>query len=329
VTHAVTARRGGGTPIAIISSPVARAAGRGEDFSVTTATPKSPDAEVHIHHSSYVSWSMIVIVLLLVGVSLLSVLPPVLSSRVSSFWIFSKPQMLVIGGLTLTLLLLAGLAHQMRYLNALRSQFQTARTNERERAERHTARLYALLNMGRVMVAHSDLQTVFDSITRLCCDAFGCDRASLMLFDPEADMLEVRAVSGAKIPEGVLGHRQPVGKGIAGWVAQRREPLLVTPSLPFIPGIELGKKEVCGAMVVPIILRDELVGVINVSTRSGDIVFDADDMRALQAFAENVGAAIRHAEKADWMRATIRRLQEQRDRGAQPSPAGSPESQGP
>ncbi len=291
-----------------------------------TGTPSG--AEIRIDRGSYVSWSLIVIVVLLLGVSLLSVLPPFLNSRLASSWIFSKPQMLVIAGLTLTLMLLAGLAHQMRYLNALHLQFEQARKSERERAERHTVRLYALLNMGRVMVAQSDLQTVFDSITKLCCDAFKCDRASLMLFDPEADMLEVRAVSGTKVPEGVLGHRQPVGIGIAGWVAQRREPLLVTPSLPFIQGIELSKKEVCGAMVVPIILRDELVGVINVSTRSKDVEFDNDDMRALQAFAENVGAAIRHAEQAEWMRATIRKLQDQKERGAHLNPAGQPENHG-
>jgi len=53
--------------------------------------------------------------------------------------------------------------------------------------------------------------------------------------------------------------------------------------------------------------------VINVSSRNGQVEFDHDDVRALQAFAENVGAAIRHAEQAEWMRATIRKLQGQRD----------------
>jgi GAF domain-containing protein len=53
--------------------------------------------------------------------------------------------------------------------------------------------------------------------------------------------------------------------------------------------------------------------VINVSARAPHIDFDHDDVRALQAFAENVGAAIRHAEQAEWMRATIRKLQGQKD----------------
>lgn len=269
---------------------------------------------VRIKHSSYVNWSLIAIVSMLVLVSIVSVLPPVLSSHLSAIWIFSKPQMLVIVGLSLTLVLLAGLAHQMRYLRALRAQFELVQSSERERSERQTARLYALLNMGRVMVTQSDLQTVFDSITKLCCDAFGCDQASLMLFDAQADVLEVRAVSGKNVPEGIIGTRQPIGKGIAGWVAQKREPLLLTPSMAPIAGLEFRKKDLAAAMVVPVILRDELVGVINVSARPPHVEFDHDDVRALQAFAENVGAAIRHAEQAEWMRATIRKLQGQKER---------------
>jgi GAF domain-containing protein len=180
--------------------------------------------------------------------------------------------------------------------------------------------------MGRVMVEQSDLQTVFDSITKLCCDGFSCDQASLMLFDAEAGVLEVCAVSGKNVPEGVLGARQPIGNGISGWVAQKREPLLLTPSQPPIPGLELRKKDLTAAMVVPVILRDELVGVINVSARGQRVDFDQDDVRALQAFAENVGAAIRHAEQAEWMRATIRKLQAQKENhptGAQTAPRGS------
>jgi len=282
----------------------------------TTGGSHERTVSTEIHRSAYVNWFLIITVVLLTAVSSLSVLPPVLSDRISSFWIFSKPQMMVIVGLTLTLVLLAGLAHQQRYLAALRAQFKANQKLERERAERHTARLYALLNVSRVMVAQSDLQTVFDSITKLCCDAFGCDQASLMLLDPNTDTLEVRAVSGKNIPEGVLGARQPVGKGIAGYVAQKREPLLLKhrDTQADIPGLELRKKDLSAAMVVPVILRDELVGVINVSARSKDVEFDSDDVKALQAFAENVGAAVRHTEQAEWMRATIRKLQSQRDR---------------
>jgi len=249
--------------------------------------------EISVNRRSYVNWSLIGTVALLTLVSLASVLPPFFSSDLSSFWIFSKRQMLLILCLSLTLILLAFLAHQMRYLHALRGEFELARTNERERVERHTARLYALLNLNHVMVAQSGLQTVFDSVTRLCGDAFGCDRASLMLFDATAQVLEVCAVSGKNVPEGVLGARQPIGKGIAGWVAEKREPLLIGPSQEPVDGLEFLKKDVCGAMVVPVILRDELVGVINVSTRSRHVEFNLDDVRALQAYRRDAQTSLR------------------------------------
>jgi putative methionine-R-sulfoxide reductase with GAF domain len=269
-----------------------------------------------IHQSAYANWFLIATVVLLTLVSLVSVLPPVFSDQVATSWLFSKPQMMVIAGLTLTLILLVGLAHQRRYLIALRRQFEAIQQSERERAQRHTARTYALLNVSRVMVEQSDLQTVFDSITKLCMDAFGCDQASLMLFDRENTSLVVRAVSGKLIPEGIVGTRQPLGKGVAGFVAQRREPLILrSDQRPNLPGLELKNRELTASMIMPVILRDELVGVINVSTRTPEVHFEDEDLRALQVFAENVGVAIRHTEQAEWMRATIRKLQSQKDRG--------------
>jgi putative methionine-R-sulfoxide reductase with GAF domain len=276
---------------------------------------RQKQVETRIHRSAYANWFLIATVVLLTVVSLVSVLPPVFSDQFATFWLFSKPQMMVIAGLTLTLILLVGLAHQRRYLVALERQFEMIQRVERERMQRQTARTYALLNVSRVMVEQNDIQTVFDSITKLCVDAFACDQASLMLFDRESTSLVVRAVSGKMVPEGMLGTRQPLGKGVAGFVAQKREPLMLrSDQRTNIPGLELKNRELTAAMIVPVILREELVGVINVSTRSPEVHFDDDDLRALQVFAENVGAAIRHTEQAEWMRATIRKLQSQKDR---------------
>ena len=281
------------------------------------ADTKQHVVAANIHHTSYANWFLIATVALLTLVSIASVLPPMLSDRVAGTWLFSKPQMLVITGLTLALLLLAGLAHQRRYLIVLRRQFESIQRAERDRMQRQAARTYALLNVSKVMVEQNDLQTVFDSITRICVDAFACDKASLMLYDRESNSLVVRAVCGQSIPEGMLGTRQPLGKGIAGFVGQRREPLMLRANQRTnIPGLELKSRDIISAMIVPVILRDELVGVINVSAQSPDTNFEDEDLRALQVFAENVGAAIRHTEQAEWMRATIRKLQSQKDKSS-------------
>ena len=282
-----------------------------------TADTKQQRVQANFHHSSYTNGFMIAMVAMLTLVGVATVLPPMVSERIARIWLFSKPQMLLIAGLTLALILLAGLAHQRRYLITLRRQFESIQRAERDRAQRQAARTYALLNMSKVMVEQNDLQTVFDAITRICVDAFACDKASLMVYDRESNSLVVRAVCGQSIPEGMLGTRQPLGTGISGFVGQQREPLVLRANQRTnIPGLELKSRDIISAMIVPVILREELVGVVNVSAKSPDINFDDDDLRALQVFAENVGAAIRHTEQAEWMRATIRKLQSQKDRSS-------------
>src|SRR5262245_47947176 len=174
-----------------------------------SADTKQQQVRASIHHSSYTNWFMIAMVAMLTLVSVATVLPPMLSERVAGIWFFSKPQMLLIAGLTLAMILLAGLAHQRRYLITLRRQFESIQRVERERAERQAARTYALLNMSKVMVEQNDLQTVFDAITRICVDAFACDKSSLMVYDRESNCLVVRAVCGDSIPKDMLGTRQP------------------------------------------------------------------------------------------------------------------------
>jgi len=286
------------------------------DKSIAGGT-KQQQVQASLHHSSYTNWFMIAMVAMLTLVSVATVLPPMLSARMAGIWFFSKPQMLLIAGLTLALILLAGLAHQRRYLSTLRRQFESIQRTERDRAERQAARTYALLNMSKVMVEQNDLQTVFDAITRICVDAFACDKASLMVYDRESNALVVRAVCGQSIPKDMLGTRQPLGKGISGFVAQQRAPLVLRANQKTnVPGLELKSRDIISAMIVPVILREELVGVVNVSAKSPDVNFDDDDLRALQVFAENVGAAIRHTEQAEWMRATIRKLQSQKDKSS-------------
>jgi len=66
-------------------------------------------------------------------------------------------------------------------------------------------------------------------------------------------------------------------------------------------------KESQPAIVVPIQVRDEMVGVINIASEKPGSTYDEEDLRALQVFAENVGSCIRHAEQAEWMRQIIQR----------------------
>jgi transcriptional regulator with GAF, ATPase, and Fis domain len=275
----------------------------------------------HIHHGTYLNWFVLVAVSAIGGIGLFFSLPT-LASRFDPLDLLANAQGAFLVVAAASVLVIGGLILQRRDLTRLWDQYQAAQREIAERAEKHAARVYALLSVSRMMVMQNDLAAVFKGVTDTCVDVFNCHQASLMVFDKESNALEVRAASGKMVPDGIIGTQQKLGVGIAGWVGMRREALLILPGgkPADYPGIEFKQKDLSAAMVVPIILREELVGVINVSTRNKRVEFDQDDLRALEVFAENVGVAIRHTEQTEWMRATIHHLQNQRTRAAASSP---------
>ena len=66
--------------------------------------------------------------------------------------------------------------------------------------------------------------------------------------------------------------------------------------------------DLAAAMVVPIAIRNELFGVLSVSSRSKKTNYDQEDLEALQVFAETAGICCRHFEQTTWMRQTIQRM---------------------
>ena len=265
-----------------------------------------------LNRQSYLNWSLLVIAFLIIALGIITVVPPLLSEQLAAVWPMPKPQMVLIVMLSFALLTLTGLAHQQRYIAMLRREFERSQADEIARAKKHTNRMFALLNVSRVLGSWTDIDKVFDSITDMCVEAFNCHTASLMLFDNDTQELVIKSAAGQSVPSTMLGARVKLGEGIAGWAAKKGEPLLMGRDFDpaDYPELQLKNAMLTSAMVVPIMLRDELVGVLNVSTRSRKIEYEKDDLRALHVFAENIGSCIRHTEQASWMRQTIRNLQE-------------------
>ena len=176
--------------------------------------------------------------------------------------------------------------------------------------QRHCDHLYALLTVSRAVSTETSRQSIFDIITRACLDTFDCRQVSLMLVDRATGDLELRAVTGEESSEKLVGLRTQIGEGIAGWVAQHREPLLLGPTVDTSQYVGFKPRDysINASMIVPIEVRGELVGVLNVTNPNNGKQYGPDDLQAAQVFAEHAGITCRHAEQAEWMRQTIRRL---------------------
>jgi GAF domain-containing protein len=171
-------------------------------------------------------------------------------------------------------------------------------------ARRYYKRLFALSNVSEIMGAKNDVEDIFDRITSMCVEAFDADTASLMIFDQETQDLIVRSASAKDATPGFIGACQKIGTGIAGWAAKNRQSLLLNrgAELSQYEGLKWEDDSISASMVVPIIVRDELVGVINVTSQTPGIRYDSEDIQTLQVFALNAGACIRHTEQVQWLR---------------------------
>ena len=273
-------------------------------------TAPIPHANKLLYRSIWRNWLLLAAVSMITIAGLATAIPPLLTGRVVNPWPWIKTDFVLLVGLSLTVLVFAGyLARHRRQVIHIRHELQMVKEDSDRRVRQHANRLIALTRISHMISVETDLQSIFDQITRMCVETFACYRASLMLFETETDELVVRSVSGHSNVE-ILNVRQRLGEGIAGYAAQHREPILLSSQDDYgrYPGLEYKDPSLTSAMVVPIIVRDDLVGVLNVSSRSMDVVYVNEDLLALRGFASSAGACIRHTEHVTWIRKMVPHL---------------------
>jgi signal transduction histidine kinase len=148
-----------------------------------------------------------------------------------------------------------------------------------------------LLEAGKAINSVLDLETVLETILRSAIELLGGTSGSIMLLEGHE-----LVVASTQANEGARGRRVRLGEGIAGRVAQTREPLLIDGSADpaDFPGLAKHESPVDSAISTPLVSRDEVVGVLNVNAASGR-VFTEYDLRAMSVFAEQAAAAIANA----------------------------------
>ncbi len=230
-------------------------------------------------------------------------LPETLRFESFSNWIV----LVLLGGLLLSFILYV--AEKEKSLRRISHQLfeEKIRTERLSQRLRETAKLS---RVGRAMNATLDLPVVLDMILDQALELLGGQEASIMLLDPEGGFLEVVSYRGAAA-DAVLGARMPLGEGIAGVVAEQRQPLLLQQSPgPPVEGAGHEERSINSAMSCPLVRRDELLGVLNITETAGLHGFNPSDLDALGFFAEHAAIALGNARLFAKERETIERLEE-------------------
>ncbi|RME65279.1 MAG: GAF domain-containing protein, partial [Nitrospirae bacterium] len=128
-------------------------------------------------------------------------------------------------------------------------------------------------------------------------EVFDSEAASLLLLDSEANELYFNVATGEK-GEKVKEIRLKVGQGVAGWVAEHREPLIVNDTSKderfFKKADEKSGFITKNILCVPVLLKEELTGVLEVlNKKTGD--YTEEDLTLLKAMADQVAVALENA----------------------------------
>ena len=175
-------------------------------------------------------------------------------------------------------------------------------------AERKLRELSFLHEVAQLASSARDWDEMLRVVIGRTTDAMGAEVSSLYLLERSEGVLRLVATNG--LNRGGIGRATlRVGEGIVGWVANARVPLAARdvrtdPRWKWVP--EVDEKRFTSMLSVPVVARDEVIGVMNVQTVQPQD-FGREEIDFLQTIANQVAGII---EKGRLQRESDRKLRE-------------------
>jgi len=196
-------------------------------------------------------------------------------------------------------------AHAAVCMNTCRLYGQ--RQKEKEDLDKTLQNLSLLYSIGKAMNYISDLKKLLQFILSQAIEVTSAEKGSLMLYDLETDQLNIRVLAGmedsafqAKVNNNEIVCRSfKPGEGIAGRVYMTAKPLVVNNIKEDDVFIDSEKSFVRSIACIPMIVYNEVIGVINVTNKRHGKEFTGEDVEMLKAVADQAAVAINKAQLWD------------------------------
>jgi len=169
--------------------------------------------------------------------------------------------------------------------------------------------LNALHQAAVVMASTIDLEQLLGTMIGLATKVIGARVGSIMLLDDTGKELRISNAIGID-PEVIRNTRLPLGESIAGYVAKHGEPLIVK-------DVEKDRRfrrtnrqryETKSLISAPLLVKERLLGVINLNNKKRGGKFDERDLKLLVTFANQAAIAIDNAQLFDDRQRKIQQL---------------------
>jgi len=180
--------------------------------------------------------------------------------------------------------------------------------NSIDKCIRHAAAIETLMEIARALASPSEIQEILEQIMYQVSRLLSPKAWSLLLKDEVTGELEFQVVI-SDVADRLKGVRLPRGHGVAGWVAENGESLI-------IPDVrcdsrfadEFDRKlsfETRSIACVPVKSHDSVYGVIELINSLEDGIFDESDEQILTTIADFAGIAISNARAVEKIRELV------------------------
>lgn len=189
---------------------------------------------------------------------------------------------------------------QVNLLQAVADQAAGAivKTRLLHEAERRARQLASLNDVTRHLTSTLELEPLLKIILTSAVDILNCEAGSLLLVDETTEELVFRVAVGP-VGANLTGMRMPPGSGLAGKAVRDQQPVMVnnvqeSPEWFQKPDQQTGFVT-RAVLVTPLLLKDRVIGVIEVINRKDGKPFGKDDQSLLAAFASQAAIAMENA----------------------------------
>ena len=180
---------------------------------------------------------------------------------------------------------------------------------ERERQEKkkqsQTIRNLSLLfNIGRALNHMNDLKQLLRYILRQAILVSKAQKGSIMLYDSQADCLQVRVIEGLEdreLMERINNSEAQTkklrpGEGVAGTVFKTGKPMIINDIAEDTRFVEAKNSFAQSIACIPMLIHNDIIGVINVTNKEDGSFFADNEVELLKAISDQAAVAINRAQ---------------------------------
>jgi len=168
-------------------------------------------------------------------------------------------------------------------------------SNENKHLKQTINELTILNELSIAMSSTMALQEIMAKIITKTIKTIGTEQGTIMMLEKKSDIPMRTIIRG--VNEESYGKIYKLGSHLVGWMLNNQKPLLVNDTLKDVrlDGLEIESSGVRSILSVPMILRGQLIGVLNLFNKKANKQFTENDQKLVSIIATQVGSYLINA----------------------------------